>query len=551
MKYVFLCSVILLCLCLLVSGCEPDEEVEPEPEPDEEVEPEPKPPEEEKIIVALDTEIDTMELDAFKSDAAYILDANTQETPLDYEWVSGPKDTFESGDEYIERLVESWEVSDDYQTVTFNIREGVTFHTGNPVNADAFKHSYERHLSLAGGVTAPMMSMALGAIEEGASVDQLEVVDNYTIRLHLNEPNPEVLDYLSTKVVPIIDPAITEEYATEDDPWAQEYWATNTVGTGPYELVEHEPGEKWELAPYENYWNKEAIKNDGVLVQVIPDADTRLMLLQAGEIDLVWGLPFREMRNLEDDPNVNVVAFPSRSQDFMIMNNTIPPFDDPKVRKAVSYAVPYKELIEKSLYGYGNELQSPFVETMPGADYGYWPFGDGSNYEKAEELLVEAGYEDGFETELYVHSGVQADEDTALLIQDALKNIGIDININVVSSAAFFEALQGGTAPLIIHYIYPYVNDPFYFAYYCLHSDGVANFSRYSNPEVDILIEDGFFEEDPEKRLEMTGEIQRIVLENAAYVNLYSQEQVFAVSLDVSGFAAHLDGHPRFWMMEK
>lgn len=541
--------ILLLVIGLLTMspGCESEVVVDDEPDVPDDVDV----PSESIIVVALDTEIDTMELDAFKSDAAYTLDANTQESPIDYGWLPGPEGTWKSSDEFIGRLAESWEISEDNLSITFNIREGVTFYTGNPVNAEAFKHSYDRHISLQGGITRPMMDMALGSIDTGSSVDQVEVIDEYTVRLTLNEPNHSVLDYLSTKVIPIIDPAITEEHATDDDPWAQEYWKTNTVGSGPYQLARHEPGVEWELTPYEEYWNRDAIKNDGVIVKVIPSAETRLLLLKSGEVDVVWGIPFKDMKDLEADPDINVVTFPSRSQDFMILNNTIPPFDDVKVRQAVSYAIPYNDLIENALYGYASELKSPFPLSMAGADFGYWPYGDGADYEKAKELLTEAGFPDGFETELYVHMGKQDDLDSAMLIQDALSNVGIDVSLNVVASTAFFDALFGGSAPMIIHYIYTYVNDPFYYSFYCLASDGVANFSRYSNPQVDELIVEGFFEPDQEKRIEMIGEIQRLVLEDAAYVNLYSQDLVFAISKDVSGFAAHVDGHPRFWMMEK
>lgn len=534
--------MLFLALGMFLSGC--GQEVA-DPDDDEVI------PGNGKIIIALDTEIDTMELDAFKSDAAYTLDANTQESPVDFELIPGPEGTWQSSDKFIGRLVTSWDISEDGLSITFNIREGVTFYTGNPVNAEAFKHSYERHISLVGGVTRPMMDMALGAIAEGSSVEQIEVVDEYTIRLHLVEPNPSILDYLGTKVVPIIDPAITEQHATEDDPWATEYWKSNTVGTGPYKLSRHEPGVEWELTPYEGYWNREAVKNDGIIVKVVPSAETRLMLLKGGEVDVVWGLPFKDMKDLEEDPDINVVRFPSRSQNFMIMNNTIPPFDNVKVRQAVSYAVPYNDLIEKALYGYASELKSPFPLSMPGADFGFWPYGDGGNYEKAKELLAEAGYEDGFSTDLYVHMGKQDDLDSAMLIQSALAKVGIEVNINNVSSAAFFDALFGGTAPMIVHYIYTYVNDPFYYSYYCLASDGVANFARYNNPQVDALIKEGFFEPDTDKRIEITKEIQRLVLEDAAYVNLYSQDLVFALNSRVSGFAAHVDGHPRFWLMEK
>jgi peptide/nickel transport system substrate-binding protein len=502
-----------------------------------------------RIVVAMDTEIDTMELDAFKSDAAYVLDANVQERPIDYQWEQGPLGSFFSTGEYEGLLAESWEVSDDGMTLTFHIRPGITFYNGDPVDAQAFAHSYERHISLTGGITRPMMDMALGAVPEGSSVDQVEVVDDSTIRLHLTRPNPAILNFLLTTVVPIIDPAVTAANATADDPWATAYWRTGTIGTGPYELTRFEPGVEWELEPYEGYWRPEVVKNDGILVKVVPSADSRLLLLKGGDVDVVWGIPLRDMKDLEEDPNFKVITFPSRSQNFVILNHTIPPFDNVLVRQAVAYAVPYKDLIEKALYGYAKPLQSPFPASMEGSDFSYWPYGDGKDYEKARELLAEAGYGDGFQTELYVLAGKQADLDTAILIQDSLAQVGIDVKLVSVSSGSFFDALYNRKVPMILHYIYTYVNDPYYYSYYCLASDGVANFAAWNNPQVDELIRQGFFEPDPAKRNEMIGEVQRLFIEDAAYINLYSADLVFATSADIQGFAAHADGHPRFWMM--
>ncbi len=365
------------------------------------------------------------------------------------------------------------------------------------------------------------------------------------------KPNRNILNFLATTVVPIIDPAVTAKYATADDPWATEYWKTGTIGTGPYKLTSFKPGVEWELEPYAGYWNREAVKNTGILVKVIPSAETRLMLLKAGDVDVVWGLPFKDMKGLEGDPNINVIHFPSRSQNFVIMNNAIPPFDNVKVRQAVCHALPYKDLIEKALYGYARPMRSLFPLAMPGADYSFWPYGEGRNYGKAKELLAEAGYPDGFKTELFVHVGKQEELDSATLIQDALAKVGIEVKLNVVASGPFFDALFGRKAPMVIHYIYTYVNDPFYYSYYCTASDGVANFANYKNARVDELIRQGFFEPDPSKREAMIKELQQIFLDEAGYANLYSQDLVFATSSKIKGFAAHGDGHPRFWLMHK
>lgn len=503
-----------------------------------------------RIVVALDTELDNLELFSFKSDAAYVLDANTQERPIDYKLVSGLHGSWRSGNGFEGKLAEHWELSPDGLRLTFHIRPGVTFHNGNPVNAQAFKHSYDRHICLAGGSSKTVMDLALGSVE-GASPDQVEVVDDYTVRLHLAKPSPLLLELLTTTVVPIIDPLLTEAHATREDPWAREYWKTATIGTGPYKLGRIDPGVQWEMVPYENYWDKKALKNGGIVFKVVPSAQARLEMLRRGEVDVVWGVPFGELKELDEDPGFKVISFVDRGQNFMVINHAIKPFEDLKVRQAVLYSLPYCELIERASWGYAKPLQSPFPGGMPTADFSYWLYGEGKNYQKARELLAEVGHGEGFDTELYVHEGKQADMDSALLIRDALAEVGIRVRVVEAPSDVFFDALSNRRVPLIIHYFYPFVNDPFLYANYTMKSDGVANFWNYKNPEVDRLIYRGILEPDAAQREMISKKIQKIFVEEAVYANLFSQKLVFVTSASVSGFIAHNDGLPRFYEMHR
>jgi peptide/nickel transport system substrate-binding protein len=441
-------------------------------------------------------------------------------------------------------------LSDDGSILTLHIRQGVTFYNGNPVDAKAFKHSFDRHISLRGGHPKAAMDMALGAIPEGCYTHQVEVVDTYTIRLHLMRPDPLTLTLLATPLLPIIDPALTLAHATPEDPWAREYWKTATMGTGPYRPGNAQPGVQWELEPYEGYWNKQAIRNEGIVFKVVPSAETRLQLLKRGQVDIVAGIPFRDLAELARDPSFKVVDFPPRAQNFMVINHGICPLNDVKVRRAILYALPYRDLLGVNC-GFARPLRGPLTAGMPTADHSLWPYGEGANFAEANRLLRQAGLPQGFDIELVVHEGKQADLDSAHVIQAALEEVGIRTQLSVLPSSLFFDRLARRNAPLIIHYWYPFVYDPFYFAYYQLRADADANFWNYKNARIDALIRLGIFERDVAARERMSKEIQRIFMNDAVYANLFSQDLVFAMSRQIKGLIAHNDGQPRFWAAYK
>jgi peptide/nickel transport system substrate-binding protein len=504
-----------------------------------------------KITVALDTEVDTLQLSSFKSDAAYVLDANTQEGALDYKFQPFTGESPCSSQMCEGKLAESWDLSPDGLTLTLRIRKGVTFVNGNPLIAGAVKRIFERYLTPLGGHSRPVMNMALGTIDQEARPDQIEVVGDHTLRLHALQRNPLLLNLLTTALVPIVDFGMAPAHAAGDDPWKSPTWMMVTSGTGPYRLGGVQPGAQWELEPAPNYWHNGAVKNGGIVVRVVQSAEARLDMLKRGELDVIWGVPFKALRALEDARDFRVISAPSRAQNYMVMNHSMPPFDKVEVRRAILHALPYRRLVEEANCGYASPLRGLFPSCMPTSDFSLWPYGEGGDLDRARELLANAGYPHGFDSELVVHEGKPADLDSALLIKQALSQLNINLSLRVEPSGRFFDVLVNRRSPLVIHYFYAYVNDPFYCAYFSLRSDAMSNFGNYSSPHVDGLIRLGFHEADTARRLEMSLELQRIFVDEAIYANLFSQHAVFAASTKVNGFIAHDDGHPRFWAMTK
>src|SRR5262249_14820544 len=162
---------------------------------------------------------------------------------------------------------------------------------------------------------------------------------------------------------------------------------------------------------------------------------TRTLLLRQGAVDIATDLPFQDVLALQSDPAVQVLSFPSTIVKYMAMNVRTPPFDNPKVRQAVSYAVPYDTIMKEVVKDFGRRLRSRAPEGMRTADPTLWRYQ--TDAAKARQLLAEAGLASGVKATLTVRAGVPVDEQIAVWVQSALRPVGIEVTIDKVPLAGF------------------------------------------------------------------------------------------------------------------
>jgi len=526
----------------------PTRAVEPSPTVGEGPGPSATPATKAKIVCALQNDVDTLETTVFKGDAASIADIHVYERPIDYVLEPGPHDSLVATFDYQGVLAESYTVSADGKTITLRVRPGVEFSNGNPCDAEALYHTFMRNIK-GGGVRSNHMAMLFGDMVNGARPEWVEKVDDYTIVLHLAQPNPMAEKWLTIQTMSILDPRVTQSLATEDDPWADEGYKTVAIGTGPYTFENWVTNVQWELVPNPKYRNASQVKNGGVLVKNIPSAEDRLLLLAAGDLDWVWGLPARSLAELRENPDINVLDFPSISTNYMGMDNSKPPFDDIGVRQAICYALNYEELVEKAMYGFAQPLTSPVPNGMDTHADDLWPYTH--DPDKAKALLREAGYPDGFDTSMAVKLAFQDDVDSASWVQAQLAEVGINVEIELMADAEYFQRLYEKTTPMFIGWLYSWINDPFYQLYFLYHSTSVINWYSYGNPEMDRILEAGFFEPDPDERARLSRQGQQIALRDMPFAFLQQRNYVIATRANVHGFVFHRDAFPRLEHMYK
>jgi len=502
--------------------------------------------EERTLVVAWDTEIDTLDPASFKTIGAYNVVANVYDTPI--YWGVSPipdKEGFflsKPGD-FVPRLAESWTQEKDGSVIVFKVRKGVKFPTGNTVTAHAFKYSFDRGLQSPG-----YMRIVIPSLLTTDSPDQFEVRDDYTFAIKMKKPNPMAMDIVALSNNAILDPVEVKKHATKDDPWAADWLKRNVVGGGPYMLVKNTPGVEVILEANKTYWQKPPYF-ERIVLKFVPNEADRVMLLKRKAVDLVVGRPGlspKNVKSLEGEPGLKIFSVPDTTCHFLSMNQNRPPYNNVKVRQAINYAIPIEAIMPNVLFGYGRPMKSPVPDITPTHD----PSANKYKFdlEKAKALLKEAGYEKGFTANLAVRVGWAPHEQAAIWMQREFEKIGIKVNIVKETDATFRQSMSKGDHELAIESWQSWVNDPMYHLQFNFNSKAKGtNVNFYSNPVVDKLIEENMHEPNLEKRAAASRQIQKILIEEAVWGFLWYDNWTRVMKADLYGLEKRWDTFERYY----
>ena len=401
-------------------------------------------------------------------------------------------------------LAESWERPDD-KTIIFHLRKGVKFHNGDEMKASDVKFSLERALA------SPEVSHIL------AGINGVEVIDDYTVKVTTEKPMAAILNNLSHITI-----AILSEKATKE---AGDKFGQNPIGTGPYKFVSWQSGDRVTLEAFPEYWQGEApVKN--VVFRNIVEETNRTIGLETGELDIVYDISGMDKNKLKDDDRFVLIEGPQASLTYLGFNMKKAPYDNPKVREAISYAIDQKPIIDTVFLGAGDPANSIIGPNVWG-HYDVEKFTQ--DIEKAKALLAEAGFPNGFKAKIWVNDN-PVRRDIAVILQDQLKQIGIDLAIETVEWGAFLDGTARGDHEMFLLGWGTVTRDPDYGIYELVSTTtmgSAGNRSFYSNPTVDKLLEEGRTELDPEKRKAIYKEIQEIIRKDIPmYMIIYPLQNV-------------------------
>lgn len=434
-------------------------------------------------------------------------------------------------------LAESWDISADGLEYTFHLRQGVKFHNGNDFTAEDVAYTFHRLLTVEGGINTEFIDQVKGANEllEGTAdtLEGLEVVDDYTVKITLKEPYAAFLACISSPGVSIYDSEATEAAGDQFglDPAV-------TVGTGPFKFTSWTLNDQLVLTRYDDYW-KGASALPGVVVKIIPDTETQTMMFENGELDVI-DLDFvaDAMDRFEATYPDQIVEGNRVGITYLTMNQNIEPFNNVQVRKAVQMAID-KQAILDALYGGRGQVEHGI---FPHGLIGFNPDQEAIPYdpEAAKALLAEAGYADGFTMELASDSSSSDTTTMALeIIKEQLAEVGINAEIKNYDEATWLDTRKAGELGSFLATWTADFNDPDNFIYTFFGNEEKTRIRSLNYPDTAVMervsAARGIVNDD-ERMAEYQALEEKIIHEDAAWAPMYSRKHLFAVSKRVQNY---------------
>jgi peptide/nickel transport system substrate-binding protein len=423
------------------------------------------------------------------------------------------------------KLATSWESNPEGTEWTFKIRQGVKFHDGTDLNAAAVKYSIDRTISLGQG-----SAYILDPIQE------IVVNDDYTVSFKLKYAAPLDIILATPYAAWIMSPTTTEAH---DEAWFQEHDA----GSGPYVIDSRERGARVLLKAFPGYWGGwRTGQFTSASIEIVDDTVVRQQMIESGDADITYGLQRESIPALKENPDVTVYVGPSYENMMSWFNVTKPPLDNKLVRQALSYAVPYDQIIQGVLLGGGTQSHGP----VPAGIWGHSDDLFQYNYDldKARSLLAEAGYPDGGFDLVYTFVAGDFDEQqVGELWKAELAKLGINMELQGMTWDAQWQLAKSdpkAAQDIYTMWWYPDIATPNAFLYLTFHCEDKPyfNVAYYCNPNFDKLIDDAntLSSTDRAKSTEMFIDAQKILVDDAPATFVFDNSDTHILRSDIKGY---------------
>ncbi|MFQ5595586.1 MAG: ABC transporter substrate-binding protein, partial [Anaerolineae bacterium] len=438
--------------------------------------------------------------------------------------------------EIVPDLAASWDVDETGTVYTFHLRQDAQFHDGRPVTAQDFKWSFERALDPAtlSTVSSLYLNDIIGAVDklEGRAdeVEGIKVIDDHTLEITIDAPKAYFLAKLTYPTGFVLDQQNVESGGRT--------WTDKPNGTGAFRLREYRLGEEIVLERNRFYYGepKPALQR----VQFLLSGGSAMIMYESGDIDATpIGLADIERILDPTDPlhdELTVVA-PTLSTFYVGLNNSIPPFDDPKIRQAFNYAIDKDVLANVVLRRTRVPAEGVLPPRMPGynPDLNIYDF----DVEKAKQLIAESKYGsvDNIPDITLSTSGAGSEPGTVAtaVIGMLEQNLGIEVSVELIESAVFLSEVGEGNYQMFVLGWSADYPDPQDFLDILFYSQSANNHMNYSNSDVDRLLEAARVEQDADKRMQLYQEIERMVVEDAPWIPLFHNAEYWLTKPYVQG----------------
>ena len=410
----------------------------------------------------------------------------------------------------INAVASDYTISEDGLTYTFTLRENVKFHNGNVVTAEDVKYSLERVSGLLDGT--PLISTL-------KTIKSVDILDEKTVQVKVESANTELIYSFVAAIIPA--------GSGEDE-------SADPIGTGPFSFVSYKPQEGIVLAKNPEYWQEGLPYLDQVEFKIINSADTALLELQGGTINLYAYLTDSQVQALQGSHQV--ISSASNVVQALFLNNAVEPLNDVRVRQAISYAVDKDAINDFVGGGNGTLISSAMLPTLKEnyVDLND-TYGNAANVEKAKELLADAGFPDGFDLEITIPSNYEFHMQTGEVIVEQLKAVGINATIKAVEWATWLDEGYNGRQDAATISGITCDSTPGYLLNR-FQTDSKKNFINFQNTEYDEIYAKAQAELDPAKKAEYYKELQKILCDEAGSVFLQVPASQTAISKNLAGY---------------
>lgn len=436
-------------------------------------------------------------------------------------------------------LASSWDVSADGLTWDFHLRPEVRFQDGSACDADAVVFSVMRQMDeehpahVRGRMRYAKLLFGDASSTESALVKSVDAVGTGTVRFTLHRPYMPFLQNLAMTQASIVSPQAWKTLGGDIN--------TTMVGTGAFRLKRYSRDQRIELTRNNQYWGPRA-RLAGVQFQVLRDPSTRMNSVRRGDSDVITGIEPYSLELLESDKGVTVLSEPSMNLGYIGMNCNVPPFDNPRVRLALCYAVD-REFLTDVLF---NRTSIVATGIIPPGMLGYdenrlgWPY----NPDRARELLKEAGFENGFKVTFSTHNRARIYSPVGVVmverIQQDLAAVGVTAVIDQMEFPTFLERQKSRQYQMANGGWISDNGDPDNFLFELVGRED--NSLNYKNPEATRLMRQATTEQDQEKRAALYRKAEALVAEAPPMVPLNHAKQIMAIRKRVHDFVMHPTG---------
>jgi peptide/nickel transport system substrate-binding protein len=439
-------------------------------------------------------------------------------------------------------FAESWKGSADGKTWTLKLKRGIRFPSGNELTAEDVKWSKDRAFAAKANVAGVYSLIGL------TRPNQVKLLDKYTVQFTQDYPSA-LSPHIQIISLYVFDSKLMQSKATTADPWAKTWASQNPTNGGAYNVTSIKPGAEIVLEANPGFPGSPKPSIQTVRFVITPSAANRRLQLQKGDVDLAIGLSRRDILQLKGKSGVKVVTGPSNEFVFIAMDVTKAPFDNKQIRQALAYAIPYDAIITTVYDGDARKSRSIVPLDMPGSSRTGYPFT--YNATKAKDLLNAAGAGAGLEVELVIGQGDPDQERIAILVQNALKQVGVDMKISPLDPASLNDRRAKKTIQMQIASGQYWVNDVQYQVGTSLLPGGFLNYSNFDNPQMAKLYGQVAKTSNQKKRLAIFGQMQKVLAQEVPWLMLGQPNFALPMRSNISGWVQPVDNLFRLRYLKK